>query len=648
MPTINIAVESPLHKKLVTMLTDRLKFAEAAVNNHEEAYRKAEEEIIAFVPESVADAKRRTKREQFGIPTYTTIKVPYSYAMLMAAHTYWTSVFFARNPVHQYSGRHGETEQQILAMEALIGYQVEIGEMMAPYYIWLYDAGKYGEGILGTYWDKEVLIVGEIVPEVDQMTGQPTGRELQVTTELDGYEGNRVYNVYGLDFLTDPRLPRNKFQQGEFCAVRKRLLWNDILRRKARGFYMNLDKLSVSNQGQFPARGSGQLEKPDDQTAFEGSDGQKHPAKVNAYEVYVDLIPQEWGLGRLNLPQKWVFTITADYSVILGAQPLGLLHNKFPFDMIECEVEGYGQKCRGIPEIISMVQQTLDWLLNVHFFNVRAALNNQFIMDPSAFIMKDTETGGPGFLYRLRPEAFGQDVRKFFMQVPVNDVTRSNVADMQTVYGIGERALGINDQIMGMLLSGRKTATEVRTSTSFGVNRLKTVSEYISAAGFSQHSQKLVQHSQQFYSAEKQFKIVGDLVLEAGQNFVNVTPDDIAGFFTFVPIDGSLPVDRFQQATLWKEIMAGMAQQPAVMMKYDIAKIFGWVAQLSGIKNLNQFKVEVGSPEYLMAQAQAGNLIPVRPGGVGAGPAGPKKANGVSPPGAAQMAGLPSMVSGVH
>ena len=644
MPTLKIPYGSQLHNKLVTMLTDRIKFAESAANNHEESYRKAEDEILAFVPESVADAKRRTRRENEGTPVYTTIKVPYSYAMLMAAHTYWTSVFFARNPVHQYSGRHGESEQQILAMEALIGYQVEIGEMMAPYYIWLYDAGKYGEGIIGTFWDKDVITMGEIIPEIDEASGQPTGRELQVTTEIEGYEGNRIYNVYGLDFLTDPRVPRNKFQQGEFVAVRKRILWNEVLRRMARGFYMNTDKLSASNQGQFQARGSGQLEKPDDQTSFEGSDGMKHPAKVNAYEVYVDLVPQEWGLGRLNIPQKWVFTITADYSVIMGAQPLGLLHNRFPFDMLECEVEGYGQKNRGIPEIIGMVQQTLDWLLNVHFFNVRAALNNQFIMDPSAFVMKDTETGGPGFLYRLRPEAFGQDVRKFFMQVPVNDVTRSNVNDMQTVYGIGERALGINDQIMGMLLSGRKTATEVRTSTSFGVNRLKTISEYMSAAGFSQHSQKLVQNSQQFYGADKKFKIVGDLVLEAGQNFINVSPDDIAGFYTFVPIDGSLPVDRFQQATLWKEIMAGMAQQPAVMMKYDIAKIFGWVAQLSGIKNLNQFKVEVGSPQQLAAQAQMGNLIPIRPGGVGAKPPARPKANGASPPSAGSMSGLNSMM----
>jgi hypothetical protein len=641
MPTLKIAKESPQHERLVTMLVERIKFAEKAANNREGAYQKAEEEIIAYVPESEADALRRSRRENEGIPTYTTLKVPYTYAMLMSAHTYWTSVFFARNPVHQYSGLHGEGERQTQALEALVSYQVDVGEMLAPYYIWLYDAGKYGEGIFGTYWDQEIIQVGEVVPEIDPVSGKPSGRMLQTTTELEGYEGNRGYNVAPYDFLTDPRQPRNQFQKGEFVAVRRRIPWNEIVRRQARGFYMNLEHIRPSQPGQFPQRGSGQLEKPEEVTDFENLNGVKHPAKVDAYEIYVDLIPQEWGLGRLTFPQKWVFTLTADLALLIGVQPLGLWHNKFPFDLLECEIEGYALHNRGIPEIIEMVQRTMDWLLNVHFFNVRAALNNQFIIDPSGVVMKDTESGGPGFIYRLRPEAFGQDVRKFFMQVPVNDITRTNVQDMQTMYGVGERTLGINDQIMGMLTGGRKTATEVRTSTSFGVNRLKTISEYMSATGFSQHSRKLVQNSQQFYSAEKKFRIVGELAQEAGDPFMQVTPDLIAGSYSFIPVDGTLPVDRFQQATLWKELLAGIQNYPQVLQRYDIGRIFAWVMQLAGVKNLSQFKIEVGDPGQLAQQAQMGNLVPV-PGGR---PRPNGKAAAMSSPSAPTMAGLNAMGS---
>ena len=132
------------------------------------------------------------------------------------------------------------------------------------------------------------------------------------------------------------------------------------------------------------------------------------------------------------------------------------------------------------------VQNTVDWLINTHFYNVRTSLNNQFIVDPSRLVIKDVQNSGPGFVWRLRPEAYGTDISKMFLQVPVQDVTRAHMAEFQSMLGIGERTLGINDQIMGSLNTGnaRKTATEVRTTTGFGVNRQKTITEYMSRNGF--------------------------------------------------------------------------------------------------------------------------------------------------------------------
>src|SRR5207244_2818945 len=140
-----------------------------------------------------------------------------------------------------------------------------------------------------------------------------------------------------------------------------------------------------------------------------------------------------------------------------------------------------------------------------------------------------------------RPSAYGSDVRTFFYQIPVQDMTRGHVADMETVFAFGEKMTGINDQMFGALSAGgRKTATEVRTSTGFGVNRLKTICEFISAMGMSPHAQKLVQNTQQYYDAEQEFKIAGQLVQDAGPGFIKVDPQMIMGFFDFVPIDGTL------------------------------------------------------------------------------------------------------------
>lgn len=617
--SLEIPQQSQLHKDLLKKLQARIRMADKGQQIIRDRLIQAEETTLAFIPEQEVDMARRLRRENQGVPTYTTLMVPYSYALLMSAHTYWTSVFFARTPVHQFAGRHGEGEMQVQAMEALISYQVEVGAMLAPYYVWFYDAGKYGHGVLGSYWEKDKLQYGQIV-EMEDPNGVPGSGNfvtMQVTREVDGYCGNRAYNISPWDFMHDPRVALRDFQRGEFCCVRKRLGWSQILRRKDQGYFNdNTDDLKNHVVDKGYQWGSSALIKPQFNVfLYEATDeSNKHPPGAVFWEVYVELVPNEWGVGSTKYPQKWCFTITEDLSLIVGATPLGYAHCQFPVDVLQCEVEGYGLFTRGIPEIMQPIQNTIDWLINTHFYNVRASMNNQFIVDPSKLVIKDVKNSGPGFVWRLRPEAFGTDISKMFMQVPVQDVTRGHIADFQQMLGIGERVLGVNDQIMGTLNpSGpRKTATETRITTGFGINRLKTTSEWMGHSGFSPHAQKLVQSSQQMYDATQKLRRVGSLAMDAGEAFVNVSPEDIVGFFDIVPVDGNLPIDRMAQASLWKEIMANSRNLPVeVQMGYDWGRIFAWAAQLGGLKNITNFKVQVAPDALLAAKMQQGNIIPM-------------------------------------
>lgn len=625
MPTslaLQIKPQTDLHRKLVKLLRDRVQFSKQKMSTYRDRWKKAEENTLAYLPEKETDAKRRVSRDNEGKPQYTTIVVPYTYGILMASHTYWTTVFMARNPVMQFTGRHGESQQQVQAVEAIMDYQASVGQMMVPWYIWLLDVGKYGLGVLGNYWDKEEHTISKIEEYELMIAGTiPTGvkRKRKITEHIPGYEGNKVYNVRPQDFFPDPRVTLANFQKGEFCACYTELGWDTILERQAQGYYHNIKYLEkYAKGGELGAReqGSAQLELPDDtgMSPFDFSD-QKASSVIKAFEVYVKIIPEQWGLGSGKMPEKWVFTITSDYQLIIGCQPLGAYHNKFPFFVIEYEPEGYALVNRGLPELVQPIQNTMDWLINSHFYNVRKVLNDQFVVDPSRVVMKDLLDPLPGGLIRLKPEAYGTDTKTALTQLTVNDVTQNHLRDMQMMFGIGERAHGVNDQIMGVLQrGGRKTATEVRTSSTFGVNRLKTSSEYFSAMGWAPMTQMMLQNTQQFYDADKKFKIAGDLALDAMQ-FMQVRQDDIQGFYDFVPVDGTLPVDRFAQANLWKELLGQLRNFPQIMMQYDMGRIFSWVAQLAGLKNITQFKIQLAGPGAIQQQVQAGNLIPQPPGG---------------------------------
>lgn len=618
-------VDPRLESFLLARISSRVKYSESKKSDRMKQWKMAEDAALAYLPETDDDSLRRNDRENGGNPRYTTIQIPYSYATMMTAHTYMTSVFFARSPVHQFSGRHGETEQQTQAQEALTSYQVDSGRHLVPYYIWLYDAGKYGLGILGDYWTNEQKQYSSVTEqEILGPDGMPlpnTKKKLQQTFLSSGFNGTKVYNVSPYDFGHDPRFPVYRFQEGEYCWAKKTIPWSEVLTRMYQGWYSKeaVAKLPKRNpQVSMIQQGSSALVRPDTFTQAGGGDEEMdHPSSVDIFEVYIELLQKEWRLGNSEYPEKWVFTISADYSTLLGVEPYGEAHCEFPFNVIETEIEGYGLFSRGIPEIIQPIQNTMDWLINTHFYNVRASLNNQFVIDPSKIVVDDAEDGGPGFLYRMRPEAYGTDVRAAFFQVPVQDVTRAHITDMEMVQNLGERITGINEQMFGGISKSRTTATEVRTSTGFGVNRLKTITEYISAMGISPLAQRMIARNQQFYDGGKKFRIVGDLAQTAGPNFMAVHPQDIAGAYDFVPVDGALPIDRVAMATLWQNIMGQMRNYPQLLAQFDIGKVFTYVAQLGGIRNINQFKVQIVPDAQLAGQAQAGNVVPMRPPGSG-------------------------------
>ena len=612
------------HQKILDAVLARVRSAGFALQNRTKEYAEAEDSFMAYLPETEVDAKRRVKRED-GEPQYTTMNIPYSYAVLMAAHTYWVSVFLGRSPVMQFAGRHGETEQQVQAVEAIMDYQTQVGEHLVPYFLWLLDAGKYGTGILGEYWEEEIIQVASIEEEQVTYLGIPIAgktKKVKRTKRVPGFTGNKLFNVRPQDFLFDPRVSLVNFQKGEFAGRFVSIPWNDVMRKAESGQYYNVEELrklkkrlaSAKGQQGYRDSGSPRLSVPEVSTSnlstVDGYIDNMSPGYVDAVELFVELIPRDWGLGSSTYPEKWVFTLAED-SIIIESQPFDALHGKFPFSVLEYEMEAYGQFKRGMLEMIEPLQNTMDWLVNSHYFNVRQILNGQFLYDPSRITMKDFRQDAPGRLIRVKPAGYGQDPRTMIHQLQTIDVTQNNMRDASAVSEMIQRVTGVTDNIMGMLnQGGRKTATEVRSSNTFGANRLKTQCEYFSATGWAPLAQRLLQNTQQRMDSELRLKIAGD-VMDQQDPFITVDPDSISGAYDFIPVDGTMPIDRFAQVTMWTQLFAQMQKMPQLAQEYDLGRIFAYVAQLGGIKNIKRFKINVVPDEQALAQAQAGNLIPL-------------------------------------
>ena len=613
---------TPQHELIRKSLLARYEISRLAMASRHTEWIRAEEDFRGYTPESTEDSRRKSERNSGNIH-YTTITVPMTYAMALTAHTYWSSVFLNREPIFQLGSRKGNTEAAAQPMEALLDYQTHIGNILTPLFIWLLDPAKYGFGVISTFWDTEVKRVARLFegPVIDPDSGIAIpGRSTieKITEELPGYRGNRVYNVRPYNFFPDTRQALVDFQQGEFCA--------DISYRSVQSIvsdpsFFNRERLlelkNRSRGGRVENVGSSQLQLPNIEDPSGTYEDRTEKGTTNILRMVANLVPKEWKLGEETQPEKWVFEV-ADFDiensgVIISAEPFGHIHDQYPYDVIFYEVDGYVLDIRGMMEIGKDLNTATSWLLNSHMFNVRKALNDQLVVDPSRIVAKDLYSGGPGKILRLKPNAYGTNVRDVVSQLQVTDVTRQNVGDIQSVSEVLQRVLGVNDNVMGGLTpQGRKTATEVRTSSTFSISRLKTIAEYFSATGFSPLSQKLIANSQQFYFTQGQpesevFKIVGDMV--EGLGTVELTPDSIAGQFDFQHVDGTLPIDRTAQANLWKELILGLVQS-GLGSTYNIDEMFNWVASLTGIRSLKRFKIQVQPDEVVQRQAQAGNIVP--------------------------------------
>lgn len=637
----SVLPDTPLHAKILKEVMDRRDFSMRKMSDYHTRWDEADDTVRAYLPETETTSKQKANKRFAREFDYISLELPYSFAIIMTAHTYWTSVFLGRSPVYQFTSRHGEPQDKVMAVEAIMDYQLLVGTQLPILYNWIYDLAKYGLGIVGNYWDREEITCAKYVEQPKTLLGIDTGKteKVRIEEELVGYEGNRLYNVRPYDFFPDPRVPIFSFQDGEYCGRDSNA---SFLSLQQQG-YINI-KTAQGKSKQGGGSGGQAGVDTDGTTSLDRAvqpDEEQGPgvSYASVHEMHIRIVPKVWKLGTSQKVEMWVFTI-ANANTVIGARPLGLYHNKFPYSVIEYGMGASEFVKLSMIDVIKPLTDSLSWLFNVHFFNVRKALNDVRVVDPSRVSMTDVLRPGAGGVIKLKPQAYGTDPKTAIHQLAVNDVTRTHLHDSQFVETMIQRVTGVVDNIMGMVnTSGRKTATEVRTSTGFSTNRLKTPAEYASAVGWGPLSSMMLQNTQQLFEDEKMFRIAGDLLMEGGmeqgpdgkpQTGIKVSPDQIAGFYDFVPVDGNLPVDRLAQANMWKELLVQLGSIPAIAMEWDIGGMLSHVMKITGERNIDRFRLNLNPDEKMQRQAELGNVVPI--GGKGGGRSGgtpPGNAGGV-------------------
>jgi len=350
---------------------------------------------------------------------------------------------------------------------------------------------------------------------------------------------------------------------------------------------------------------------------------------IDVIWMYWTLIPRDQRLGTSEYPEKWLIGLAAD-KVVICAKPLSLNHDMYPVAVCAPDYDGYSATPVSRLELMYGMQEALDWLFNSHISNVRKAINDMLIVDPSLINMADLEDPRPGKLIRMRRAAWGRGVENAVKQLQVADITRNHIGDAASIIDYMQRTSAATDSLSGMVRKSgeRVTAEESKSTRSSALSRLTKAAKIASLQAMRDIGYMFAVHTQQLMKQDTYVKAVGqwpDVLMQeyvaanARAGRIKVTPFDLIVEYDVMIKDGS--VQGSEYADSWIEVFRVLTQQPVLFQSFDMVRIFKHIARIMGAKDINEFVMQTGMPPAVNAQlmgqdqidqgVQQGNVVPI-------------------------------------
>lgn len=630
-----LAKDTAFHDKIREYVRNRIEFSRRNTENRHVAWREAERKFRAFLDLDAAQEQRKRKASgEENYPGFAPIVVPVSYAQHQTTLTFLMSVFGSQHPLRRVAGRRPEYAKAGDAMEAVIAYQDDYYGAWKSLYFLFSDMLTYGQGIITNEWRtlrsyQEVRRLRPVVGKALKFFGLEEQAYERWEGWVKGYEGNMPQQWSPFRIHPDPRVPLSRLQQGEFFGVTTRESIGALLKKEREGIYVNIKKIQEAFSTVSGREKEDQSDMPRIMNLPDSPDITDLRNKSISFPLidilFADVIPQNLELNATEAPQKWIFAVANEQTVI-QAERLGFHHDEFPVVAAEYSPDQHSIFNPGLIETVGPMETILTWLINSHMENVRKVINDEVIYDPSRIVEADLKRPGPGRLIRLKPEAYGTDVNSAITQFKIQDITQAHLKDAEVLLSLIQRTTGATDNFQGVPTVGaRRTATEVHGTQQLSASRLKLLAELQSSLAIIPWTKQMVANTRQLMEDEVYIRIAGH---GADARFLSVSPEDLLAEYDFPVGDAGLPIDKVDIAQVWKDIFTSIAQSEALQQEFDIFEVFKKAVSVYGVVNIDDFRkrppgtpppvpnpvttsVSVKPDGEVERQVKLGNIVPL-------------------------------------
>lgn len=646
---LNLRPGSPMHDYIVNQVLERANDSTRALQARMEISSEIERTLTSYMPLSIAEKKMKKIDSRKPLP----VVVPITYSSMETLLTYMV-VAFLQEPMFQYEGIGPEDHLGSMLLERIIQIQNHRAKNAAALHTQWRDAFAHGFGAIHLPWRRKLsrrtlrrdrIRFSELLQDnvVAQQAGQVSERVM--------FEGTMMENIATDRYLPDPSVPIHMVQEGEFVGWSDPTTRTSMLGREqvSDGFIFNCLYLHAIQDGTSKVVTQQSARNEKHGVTYRGQGAHLRP--VDVIWMYVDLIPGMFGpegdrLGDSMYPEKWVFGVAAD-RVVIAAEPVDADHGMFPVAVCAPETDGYSVSPVGTVEMTYGIQQMTDFSFNSHNMNVRKALNDMFVVDPSVINVRSLKEPGPGKLIYLKRSQWGMNkLDNAIKQFPVTDVTSNNMRDVGMYKQLMEDLMGTQDILRGNQPRGRDrvTATEVRGAQSGSLKKMEKKARMIGIQSNWDAALIMAYNTIQFMTDETYVKLAGRFEEELRYEYqrrkamnpesgrVRVNPLDLDVAFDVIAHDGTFPGDATSQQ--WIQLYQVIANNEGLTATFDMTRIFLHIARLLGARNVTDFVQRGGQnvvpipadPEKVIQQADRGNIIPI--GGEGVNNGNGQRTNG--------------------
>lgn len=621
---------APKAMKIKNLIRQHIDMSWQHISQNFHVWDKLEQQYRAYRPTDDAD---RESIEKHGVQK---IIIPYQYATIQTMLTFIMEVFTAMKPTLRVRGADPASVRKARVMEAALDYDYRNNRGYLMLQQWFLNAFRYQYGIMENTWGRREIL-RKMITQGPSSTITLEGQEFEVPGAMEmkndwfvTFEGNTWTLIDNRQWFPDPRVPLSRFQEGSFCARRTQIHRNDLIKMEESGLLFNTTKVSGTNMGS--ARDAELIQSSNERSrlSLTGFNQELTLARKNRMHVdemiIIELIPSEFELSDEDLPQPWLFNLV-DGEVITRAEPSPFY--RYPWEVIECNPDMLASASIGIMELAQPMADHLNFLFNSHMANVRKAINDMLLVDPSRVDLRDLLDPNPGKLVRLLPLAYGTDPAAAIKQLGVVDITKGHIDDSKMILELWERIIGASSAMFGQIEPGRRTALEVQGVFRQSGSRMKMIADLFSAEGLAPLTEQMAILRQENMSIPQFMEIAGWTAADLGvrpeeivEGWLKVRKSHLTGVFQYPAEEGVLPQDRQAASAMLDDLLANITRAPFLAQIFDPVAILRERVRQGGLKNIDDFmnrgiiaQTHIFSPEVINEYLASQQIVPANMGG---------------------------------